>query len=621
MLENIHKTAAFTLRNRFQDTGLRNRVRHLFVKPIEQLISLDRCNDLYDHLPEKENLQQFFGSILRALDVTVLVNEKEKSAIPKTGPLVVVSNHPFGAIEGIILAELFLSIRPDIKVMANSMLNRIARMNPLLIPVNPFKSSKSAHANIGSIRYATQWVNQGGVLLIFPSGAVSHFHFTRREISDPPWNPVAGKIVRKTQAPVLPVYFSGSNGKLFQVLGMVHPWLRTALLPRELLNKRRRRIEMKIGNVLPYGQLKKFDGEDRLTPYLRWRTYLLGNTAADDSGWRKKNPTEKAVSDRPVAAALDSAICRMEVDRLPRCQQLVKSGPNTVWLAQSGQIPRLLLEIARLRELSFRRAGEGTGQMMDMDAFDAHYLHLFIWNDETNEIIGAYRLGCTDKILANFGPSGLYTSTLFHSHRDFHHKIGPAIELGRSFVKPEYQKTFAPLLLLWRGIGHYIAKNPKYRTLYGPVSISRDYCDFSRNLMASSLMRHHRAEGVIDMVRPQFSSWSKPIRLRGCETGWETEFCRDMDEINSAIREIEADHKGIPILLKHYLKLGGRLIAFNEDKNFNEALDGLIVVDLFQTDRRTLTRYMGADGATFFVNYHTFLSDNGSETVPLPRTA
>lgn len=299
MLENIQKNATFTLRKQFQDTGLRNRVRHLFAKPFEQLISLDRCNDLYDHLPEKENLQQFFGSVLRALDVTVLANEKEKAAIPKTGPLVVVSNHPFGAIEGIILAELFLSIRPDIKVMANFMLNRIPQMKPLLIPVNPFKSNKSAHANIGSIRYATQWVKGGGALLIFPSGAVSHFHFSRREISDPPWNPVVSKIVHKTQAPVLPIYFSGSNGKLFQVMGMVHPWLRTALLPRELLNKRRRQIEMKIGNVLPYSQMKKFDVEDRLTPYLRWRTYLLGNTVAADSGGREENPTEKHYRNDP----------------------------------------------------------------------------------------------------------------------------------------------------------------------------------------------------------------------------------------------------------------------------------------------------------------------------------
>jgi putative hemolysin len=620
MLENVHKNTAFTLHNQQPGTGLRSRIHHLFVKPIEQLASLDRCNDLYNYLPDKENLQQFFRSILSALDVTVLTNEKGKSAIPRTGPLVAVSNHPFGAIEGIILAELFLSIRPDIKVMANFMLNRIPQMKQLLIPVNPFKSNKSAHTNIGSIRSATQWVKQGGALLIFPSGAVSHFHFSRREISDPPWNPVVSKIVHKTRAPVLPIYFGGSNGKLFQILGMVHPWLRTALLPRELLNKRRREIEMKIGNVLPYKKLRKFDDDNRLTMYLRWRTYLLGNTTEGDSGQRK-NRTEKALSVRPVAAALDPAVCRLEIEQLPSSQQLITSGANTVWLAHSYQIPRLMLEIARLRELSFRQAGEGTGQIMDMDEFDAHYLHLFIWNNETSEIIGAYRMGCTDKILEHYGPGGLYTSTLFHSHRDFYGKIGPAIELGRSFIKPEYQKTFAPLLLLWKGIGHYIAQHPKYRTLYGPVSISRDYSDFSRRLIASSLLCHHPAEGVIDMVRPKSSSHLKPIRLRGCESGWETQFCGDIDEINSAIRDIENDHKGIPVLLKHYLKLGGRLIAFNEDKNFSEALDGLIVVDLLQTDRRSLMRYMGTAGATAFVNYHTFLSDNGPDTYPLSETA
>jgi putative hemolysin len=280
-----------------------------------------------------------------------------------------------------------------------------------------------------------------------------------------------------------------------------------------------------------------------------------------------------------------------------------------------------MLEIARLRELSFRLAGEGTGQSMDLDAFDVHYRHLFIWNDDTRQIIGAYRLGCTDSILEHYGPGGLYTSTLFHSHRDFHRKIGHAIELGRSFVRPEYQKTYAPLLLLWKGIGHYVARHPKYRTLFGPVSISRDYNDFSRTLIAASLMRHHPAEGVAGMVHPRSPSNLKPIRLKGCKTGWETEFCRDMEEINSVVRDIEGDHKGIPILLKQYLNIGGRLIAFNEDNQFNNALDGLIVVDLLQTDRKSLIRYMGKAGTKAFETYHSFFRDNGPDASPLPKSA
>jgi putative hemolysin len=621
MLENVHKNNMLTLQNP-DNTGLRNRIRHMFAKPIEQMVSLNHCNDFYNSLPEKENLQQFFRSILTALDITVVSNRKEISAIPDTGPLVVVSNHPFGAIEGIILAELFLSIRPDIKVMANYLLNHIPQMKQLLIPVNPFKSEKSAHTNIGSIRHATQWVKQGGALLIFPSGAVSHFHFSRREISDPPWNPVVSKIVHKTKASVLPVYFNGSNGKLFQCLGMINPWLRTALLPRELLNKRRRRIEMNIGNVLPYKQLRKYDADVLLTAYLRWRTYLLGNKINHNSKPFSNDRIDKTRFTRPVAAALDPVICRLEVNQLPSNQLLIKSGANTVWIAQSGQIPRLLLEIARLREVSFRQAGEGTGQLMDMDLFDTHYLHLFIWNNETDQIIGAYRLGCTDKILENIGPGGLYTSTLFHSHRDFHGKIGPAIELGRSFVRPEYQKTFAPLLLLWRGIGRFISQHPRYRMLYGPASISRDYSDFSRKLIASSLLRHHRAEGITELVRPRSSaSHLKPIRLRGCRNGWETQFCRDIGEINSAICDIESDHKGIPVLLKHYLKLGGRLIAFNEDKHFADTLDGLIVVDLLQTDPSSLVRYMGATGADTFLKYHSTLCGQESFADPIPETA
>jgi putative hemolysin len=214
-LETVNKSNVFRLRNG-QNAGLGNRIRDLFAKPIEQLVSLDRCHDFYSRLPEGGDLRHFLRSILNALDVTVLADEKSISAVPKTGPLVVVSNHPFGAIEGIILAERFLSIRPDIKVMANVLLNRIAQMKPMLIAVNPFPSEKSAHANIGALRSATQWVQQGGALLLFPSGVVSHFQFSHGDVSDPAWNPIVGKIVHKTQAPVLPIYFGGSNGKLFE---------------------------------------------------------------------------------------------------------------------------------------------------------------------------------------------------------------------------------------------------------------------------------------------------------------------------------------------------------------------------------------------------------------------
>jgi len=571
-------------------SGLGNRVRDMFTKPIEHLVSLDRCHNFYRQLPENKDIRLFLGSILKALDVTVLTDEKAISAIPKTGPLVAVSNHPFGAIEGIIMAQKFLSVRPDIKLMANGVLNRIPQLRQLLIPVNAFQYGKSVHANIGSLRFASQWVKQGGALLIFPSGVVSHFQFPRFEISDPSWNPVVGQIVHKTQAPVLPVYFAGSNGNLFQLAGMVHPWLRTALLPREFLNKRGRQIEMKIGTLLPYTLLKKCDADHQLASYLRWRTYLLGHTAAGDSMSNPIKQSHQTAFRSPVAPPLDPAICKLEIEQLPANQQLVSNGANTAWIAQSEQIPRLLLEIARLRELSFRQAGEGTGQSMDLDPFDAHYHHLFIWNHETEEIIGAYRLGCTDTILEQHGPSGLYTSTLFRCDRAFYRNIGPAIELGRSFVRPEYQKAYAPLLLLWRGIGQYVAQHPKYRTLFGAVSISRDYKDFSRSIMASALLRHYPADGGAGKLQPKSPVALKPLRLKGCKTGWQTRFCRDIDEIDSAICDIESDHKGIPILLKQYLKLGGRLIAFNQDNKSNDTLDGLIVLDLLRTDRNILSR-------------------------------
>jgi putative hemolysin len=257
-----------------------------------------------------------------------------------------------------------------------------------------------------------------------------------------------------------------------------------------------------------------------------------------------------------------------------------------------------------LRETSFRQAGEGTGKDRDLDAFDRHYLHLFIWNEERCEIVGAYRIGQTDRILAEKGRKGLYTGTLFRSSMEFYQKIGPALEMGRSFVRPEYQKSYSPLLLLWKGIGAFVARHPRYRTLFGPVSISRDYSDLSRRLIASTLMRHSQAEELALMVRPRKPARLGPVRIRGCsETTHDVDF-KDLKEVCSVIADIEIGPKDVPVLLRQYLNLGGRILSFNIDKVFSDVMDVLVVVDLLRSDRKALERYMGAEGLFRFLAHH-----------------
>jgi putative hemolysin len=575
-------------------------------KPLEQMLSLRRCSQIYATLPSEKDPVLFIKRVLNALSVRPSLSPNAHANIPEKNPAVVIANHPFGAIEGIVLADLMLSVRRDVKILANSILHRIPQLQQMLIPVDPFNTRKAVRANIGPIRNAIEWVKDGGMLIIFPAGEVAHIKLSSREISDPPWNTGVGRIIHKTNAPVLPVFFKGSNSPLFQALGIIHPRLRTTLLPRELMNKQHKAVELKIGKPIPYRWLKNYETDTELLDYLRWRTYLLGYAFKKDSIRDKLFSAISVKRLQPIAKAQNPDRCAGEIDKLPKKQMLMESGNFTVWQAKSDQIPYLLLEIGRLREISFRMASEGTGKSLDLDPFDTHYFHIFVWNRIKKQVVGAYRLAQTDVILQRYGQNGLYTTTLFKSSSQFYNKIGPALELGRSFVNPDYQKSYSSLLLLWKGIGRFIVDNPRYKILFGPVSISRDFTDLSRHLIATTLLKHSQAKDLALLVRPRKPLRSRPIAIRGCSQQQRKKYCKDIKEVFSIIADIELDNKDIPVLLRHYLNLGGQLLCFGEDKSFSRVMDGLIIVDLLQTDEKTLRRYMGRKGVETFLHYHQY---------------
>jgi len=308
----------------------------------------------------------------------------------------------------------------------------------------------------------------------------------------------------------------------------------------------------------------------------------------------------------PAAAAADivppipKPLLKAEVEALPADQLLAANGPFTVHSARAGQMPWCIQEIGRLRELTFRAAGEGTGKASDIDLFDSYYLHLLVWDAKAEAIVCAYRMGLADEILARYGKRGLYTQSLFKYGARVLRTLNPAIELGRSFVRAEYQRNFAPLLLLWRGIGQFVARSPRYAVLFGPVSISNSYEPLSRRLIVDYLEANSIEAGLARHVKPR-----RPFRSKaeGRDVA-ELSGLRDIEELSRAIERIEPDHKGVPILLKHYLKLGGRVLGFNTDDQFGDALDGLIMVDLRASDPRMLARYMGEEGAAGFLAYH-----------------
>ena len=569
---------------------------------LERVLLLKKLGQFYADVARGDSEAHFIEKVLEALDVSYEIGKDDFANVPREGPLVVVANHPMGMVDGLILASIVRSVRPDFKLLANLSLNRITELCDTLFWVDSYGKSDSIRANTRPVREAIAWLRTGGALGVFPAGEVAHINFRKREITDPEWNASIARIIRKTSAPALPVFFDGSNGMVFQLAGVVHARLRTALLPREFLNKRGKKVGVRIGSLLPFERLEAFDNDYAMIDYLRRRTYLLANRGSTRDRGKPSAADRTKKSLVPIVSNLPAGVVAQEIAALPPEYILLASYPYSVFCAEADQIPTTLREIGRLREITFRNANEGTGKEIDLDGFDSHYTHLFLWNGETNEIVGAYRLGKADEILTRFGRSGLYTHTLFDYDTDLLDRINPALELGRSFVRPEYQKTFPPLFLLWKGIAQYVARRPRYKTLFGPVSISNDYQPIARRFIVDCLGRPQYRHELADLVTARTPFRNKTIGDRAFRVG--APLLADIDEVSALISDIETDRKGIPILLKQYLKLGGKLLGFNVDHNFSDALDGLILVDLTRSDDRMLTRLMGEESASRFLEFH-----------------
>lgn len=299
----------------------------------------------------------------------------------------------------------------------------------------------------------------------------------------------------------------------------------------------------------------------------------------------------------PISDEIPKLELKADIDGLPEAQQLVVSERFCVYWAHAVQIPRLLLEIGRLREQTFRAVGEGTGKSRDLDSFDSYYLHLVLWDASAHAIAGAYRLGLADEIAADRGRPGLYTYSLFKYPTRLIASLNPAIELGRSFVRTEYQRNFAPLMLLWRGIARFIERRPQYAVLFGAVSISNSYAPASRRLIVEYLSAYCTETRLAREVTPRRPYHEVPSHDAVSPA-------RTVEELMRLIGGIEQGEKAVPVLLRQYLRLGGRLLGFSRDRKFADALDGLIMVDLRCIEPAILARYMGKAGMASFHAYH-----------------
>jgi putative hemolysin len=571
--------------------------------PAARLLFTRQLRQLYARV--KQSAEGTKGTIwdrlLDEMKVSLDVEPADLARVPATGPVVVVANHPFGILDGVILTAVLLRVRPDVKVLANFILSAVPELRPHCIYVDPFNGKGAKENNSRGLKQAVAHLRNQGMLVVFPAGEVSHWQFRHGEICDPEWSETTSRLIRITRAAALPVLFVGSNSVPFHLLGMVHPILRTARLPHEFFNKTGKTIAVRIGNPVAAGKISSIPDDSDATRYLRWKTYLLANRAnnstPDDVRFRIAFPKRYVA----VGTAVRSETLIDEIEALPTEQNVEQNRDFAVYAASAYQIPNALSEIGRLRELSFREVGEGTGKAIDLDRYDSYYTHLILWSRRKQEIAGAYRLANTAEVLTRRGIRGLYTSSLFAYDLKIFDEMGPALELGRSFVRTEYQKQYAPLLMLWKGIARYVALHPETPILFGAVSMSSQYTQASRELLVR-FFESHSPDPLAKFVRPKRS-----FRPRRKLREWELSAVRhllDVDELSESISQIEKDGKGIPILLKQYLKVGGTILAFNVDRAFSNVLDGLIMVDLRKTDPSRLETYMSRAGVAGFQQFH-----------------
>lgn len=557
----------------------------------EWATGLSKLDKFYAQRPAGCDTKAFLRFTLDVLGIDYHITRGSLENIPQSGATIVVANHPLGCVEGVILAELLLMVRDDVQILANQYLKTVPELDSLFIGVDVFEGESAHRSNMKALRCANKHLEQGGLLLMFPAGEVSHVVDSKtQKLEDKEWSRSVAALVRKNKATTVPVFINGHNSKRFYMAGKIHPLLRTLMLGRELLNKQSQPIGIAIGDEIKYKEVNTLT-DTKVVNYLRLNTYLLQPSASEQVA----APT--SATQQPIEPALPLQTYLDEIQRLPAESHLLSSNEFDVYCTQSEQIPALLHEIGRVREQNFRAVGEGTGKSLDLDEFDKDYLHLFVWDREKQRLVGAYRLGLVDQVTQKRGLDGLYSRTLFHYDQRFLNKMGIAVEMGRSVIAAEYQRSMSALLLLWKGIATYVSRHPEITHLFGPVSISNDYSQQARQLLAQSMTLHHYDAESAHYVAP-----SNPLP----NSTWNTSLLTSLGDLQLLSRVIARidQGKGVPVLLRQYLGLNGKLVCFNVDPAFNNALDGLIVVDLRSVETKTLARYMGQTEAVDYLAYH-----------------
>ena len=555
-----------------------------------KVLKISTLNKVYDRNKHLQDVE-FLNAILQDLEIKFEIPEEDLKRLPKDGAYITISNHPLGGIDGVLLLKLMLEKEPNFKIIANFLLHRIEPLKKYIMPVNPFENHKDVKSSVIGLKETFRHLSDGKPLGMFPAGEVSTYK-DGKLVVDKPWEDGAMKVIRKAQVPVVPIYFHAKNSRLFYFLSKIDDTMRTAKLPSELFSQKDRIIKVRIGKPISVSEQNEHPDIEDYSEFLRKKTYMLANSFNDESKQLLSVPNLKSPkSPKQIATPANQEKMVAEVNKLRDSDcRLLQSKNYEVFFTEAHKIPNILHEIGRLREVTFREVGEGTNESIDLDKYDQYYHHMFLWDDETKQIAGAYRMGLGSEIFPKYGMEGFYLNDLFRFESELYEMMQNSIEMGRAFIIKDYQQKPMPLFLLWRGIIHTTLRYPEHKFLLGGVSISNQFTDFSKSLMIEFMKSNYYDPYIAQYVHPKKEF---KVKLKDADKDFIFDEAEaDLNKFDKIIDELEPGSLRLPVLIKKYIKQNARLVAFNVDPLFNNAIDGLMYIRIADIPESTMKPVM-----------------------------
>lgn len=515
---------------------------------------------------------EFVEQALEYFDFSYVVSDRERENIPVSGKVVIIANHPIGSLDGLALLKLVHEVRSDVKIVANDLLMSIAPLQSCLLPVKNMTGG-SGRTHIQKIH---DTLHNDSAVIIFPAGEVSRLG--PNGIRDGKWLTGFEKFASRTKSPILPIHISGRNSLPFYLTSILAKPLSTLMLVGEMFRQQRKEIKLTIGELISFDAYSNvaIQRKDKVK-LLKKHLYRIG------SGKKSLFATETSIA-RPERKA-DLKHAMQDGERLG-----VTPDGKTIFLFATDISSPIIREVGRLREHAFRAVGEGTGRRRDLDKFDRYYQHLILWDEDDLEIAGAYRFVDAGKVACEQGIDGLYSGSLFNFNSKKAYFLENGLELGRSFVQQRYWGKRS-LDYLWYGIGGFLRNNPEYKYLFGPVSISNSMPQLAKDLMIYFYQLYFTTDKRTSFSRNPFT-YSRPVSQLGVEFSG-NDYKADFKRLKLLLKNLGC---AVPPLYKQYTELcepgGVQFLDFNVDPDFNNCVDGLVIVDVDTIKKKKRKRYI-----------------------------